>query len=88
MPCADSVCSTKSSLHSHSGATVISLIYKKIVSIYGHCFIPIAYGAENMGKTTASEVRVAAVGQQKGTIKENNRCTSTQNAVGWTAICV
>lgn len=57
-------------MYFYTGATVISLIYEKIVSIFGHCFIPIAYGAKNMGKTTASEVCVAAVGQQEGTIKD------------------
>ena len=48
----------------------ISLFCIKIESIYGHCFISIAYGAKNMVKTTTSEVCVAAVGQQEGTIKE------------------
>lgn len=51
------------------GATEILLIYEKD-SIFGHCFIPFASGAKNMGKTTASKVHVVAVGQQEGTIKD------------------
>ena len=56
--------------HFCTGSTVISLMYKYVVSKYKNCHIPIAFGAKNMGKTTASDICVAAVGQQTSAIKD------------------
>lgn len=49
---------------------MISLMYKYVVDKYNNCHIPIAFGKKNMGKTTALDICVPAVGQQTSAIKD------------------
>ena len=53
-----------------AGATILSLFYEKSVEMYINCFIPIAFGAKNRGKTIASEVCVSVVGQRGKPVKD------------------
>ena len=48
----------------------MSLIYESVVKTYGNCYIPLAFGAKNKGKTLSSEVCVAAVGQRGQVVKD------------------
>ena len=49
---------------------MISLMYKYVVGKYNNCHIPIAFGTKNMGKTTASDIRVSAISKQTSAIKD------------------
>ena len=48
----------------------MSLMYESVVKTYGNCYIPIAFGAKNRGKTVSSEVCVASVGQRGRVVKD------------------
>ena len=47
----------------------LSLMYKYVVRKYKNCHITTAFGAKNMGKTTASDICVNTVGQQASVIR-------------------
>lgn len=65
-------------------STVISIMYKYVVSKYKNCHISNAFGAKNMRKTTASDICVAAAGQHTSAIKD---ITDAQ-VVGRASLCL
>ena len=45
-------------------------MYESMIKTYGNCYIPVAFGDKNKGKTTASEICVAAACQRGKVIKD------------------